>query len=83
MNNINELINNIERIHTTELGYLRIKKNLELSTNDIVEWCKKIITNKQCNILRKGKNWYACIDNITITINAHSFTIITAHKNIL
>ncbi|HRF36049.1 MAG TPA: DUF3781 domain-containing protein, partial [Clostridia bacterium] len=29
---------------------------------------------------RQGKNWYATIDNVKITINAHSYTIITAHK---
>jgi len=46
---------------------MRIINNLELNTDDIVEWCKKTITNKQCKIIRKGKNWYASIDNIIIT----------------
>ncbi len=29
---------------------------------------------------RKGKNWYVDADNCVITVNAYSFTIITAHK---
>ena len=31
-------------------------------------------------IIRKGKNWYVSIDDIIITVNAYSYTIITAHK---
>ncbi|MBQ5549642.1 MAG: DUF3781 domain-containing protein, partial [Bacteroidales bacterium] len=33
-----------------------------------------------CTITRNGKNFYCDIDGIIITVNAHSFTIITAHK---
>ena len=32
----NELLINIDKIHTTELGIARIKHNLELKENDIV-----------------------------------------------
>ena len=32
------------------------------------------------SIIRKGKNWYVSIDDIIITVNAYSYTIITAHK---
>ena len=28
----------------------------------------------------KGKNWYVCIDGCVITVNAGSYTIITAHR---
>jgi len=75
----NELINNMDKIHTTELGVLRIKRNLELQTNDVVNWCKQKI-RKADNIYKKGKNWYVSGKGYTITINAHSYTIITAHK---
>ena len=74
------LIENIDKVHTTELGYIRIKKNLDLSCEDIVLWCKKQIMNKNSEITRKGKNWYVIINDYVITINAHSYTIITAHK---
>ena len=36
--------------------------------------------DKNCNIYKHGKNWYCEIDNIKITINSYSYTIITAHK---
>ena len=76
---MNDLIKNIEKLHTTELGVIRIKKNLSIETDDVVEWCKAKILHPQCTIERKGKNWYASIDRRIITVNAHSYTIITAH----
>ena len=74
------LLNNLEKLHTTELGVKRIKTNLQLDTDDVVEYCKSVILKKGCNIYRKGKNWYCEYDNIRITVNYHSYTIITAHK---
>ena len=73
------LLDNISKVHTTEMGIDRIKKNLKLNTNDVVEFCKNKILDKNCNIYKKGKNWYCEIDNIKITINSYSYTIITAH----
>ena len=75
-----DLINNINKIHTTEMGIDRIKKNLNLDTNDVVEYCKNKLLDKNSNIYKKGKNYYCEIDNIIITINSYSYTIITAHK---
>jgi hypothetical protein len=57
----------------------RIKRNLGLETADVVGWCKLKIEGAD-EIIRKGKKWYARIDNIEITVNAHSYTVITAHK---
>ena len=73
------LLSSIYKIHTTEMGIDRIKKNLKLNTNDVVEFCKNKILDKNCNIYKQGKNWYCEIDNIKITINSCSYTIITAH----
>lgn len=73
------LLDNISKVHTTEMGIDRIKKNLKLNTNDVVEFCKNKILDKNCNIYKQGKNWYCEIDNIIITINSYSYTIITAH----
>lgn len=74
-----KLLDNISKVHTTEMGIDRIKKNLKLNTNDVVEFCKNKILDKNCNIYKQGKNWYCEIDNIKITINSYSYTIITAH----
>jgi hypothetical protein len=58
---------------------LRIKRNLELETKDIVDWCKRK-TKQADNIYKKGKNWYISFGNYIITINANSYTVISAHK---
>lgn len=73
------LIDNIGKIHTTELGIDRIKRNLKLDIDDVAEYCKSKIMDRDCHIYRQGKNWYCEIDNIKLTINAYSYTIITAH----
>ena len=76
----NELLENLDRLHTTELGVIRIKKNLSLNVENVIEWRKEKISLSNAEIIRKGKNWYITIDNCIITISACSYTIITAHK---
>ena len=76
---MNELFKNIEKIHTTELGFVRVRKNLTLTEDDVVSWCKET-TKTADKINKKGKNWYVHKNNIVITVNASSYTIITAHK---
>ena len=76
-----ELLSNLDKIHTTELGMERIKRNLCLNVDDVVGWCKQKIQDKNSSIIRKGKNWYVNINDCEITINAYSYTIITAHKH--
>ena len=75
----NDLIENINKIHSTELGIIRVKRNLELKTNDIINYCKKFII-KADNINKKGKNWYVYKEDCIITINANSYAVITAHR---
>lgn len=75
-----ELLLHIEKIHTTELGVERIKRNLRLETDDAVTWCKGKIKSPEAVITRQGKNWYVEIENCIITVNAYSYTIITAHQ---
>lgn len=74
-----ELLRHLEELHTTELGIGRIKRNLSLDTDDVVAWCKEKINSVSANITRRGKNWYVNVDDLVITVNAHSYTIITAH----
>lgn len=74
------LLTNLEQLHTTEQGTLRIKQNLSLDTDDAVGWCKIKISSPDAIIKRCGKNWYVAIEDCIITINAYSFTIITAHR---
>ncbi len=78
----NELLENIETLHTTPMGVDRIRRNLELSDDvkDVVAWCRQKILDNHADISRQGKNWYVKIDGCIFTVNAFSYTIITAHK---
>lgn len=73
------LLENIEKLHTTEMGIDRIKKNLKIDYEYVVEYCKKKVLDENCYIYKQGKNYYCEIDHIKITINSYSYTIITAH----
>ena len=61
------------------MGIDRIKKNLKIDYEDVVEYCKKKVLDENCYIYKQGKNYYCEIDHIKITINSYSYTIITAH----
>ena len=74
----NDLSANLNKRHTTKLGVKRIKKTMGFDTPDAVEWCKQKVISAD-EIIQNGKNWYVCVDGCVITINAHSYTIITAH----
>lgn len=74
---------NVSQLHTTALGEVRIKRNLSLVTDDVVGWCKeavRIYGADASRVERRGKNWYVSGNDFVLTINAHSHTIITAHK---
>lgn len=73
------MLTRIDELHTTPLGRNRIKRNLSIDT-DPVEWCKAAIASPEAVIERKGKNWYIVYKGNIITVNASSYTIITAHK---
>ena len=71
---------NIEKLHTTVLGEKRIRRNLNLKNEDIIEWCKRAISSlSDDSIVCKGKNWYIYGDWFILTINVYSQTVITAH----
>ena len=74
------LLDNLDKVHTTEMGVDRIKRNIDVDVEDIVEYCINKIKQDNAVIERKGKNYYVTVDGIIITINASSYTIITAHK---
>ena len=73
------LLSNIDKLHTTEIGIDRIKRNLKINTENVVKYCKEKILDNNCNIYKQGKNWYCEVDNIIVTVNSYSYTIITAH----
>ena len=75
------LLDNIDKVNTTEMGIDRIKRNLKIDTTDVVEYCKNKVLDKNCNIYKQGKNWYCEVENIKITINSYNYTRII-HEHI-
>ena len=73
------LLDNISKIHTTEMGIKRIKKNLEID-DDVVKYGIDKIKKENSIVSKKGKNYYVDVDDCIITVNSSSFTIITCHK---
>ena len=65
-----ELISNIHLLHTTELGAERIKTNLGLKTDNVIEWCRNAMLLPDATAEHRGKNWYVYAGECVITINA-------------
>ena len=76
---MNELIQHMDKIHTTPMGVKRIARNLNIADSAVIETCRDII--RRGRLTRRGKNDYVTDGNITLTIHAQALTIITAHKN--
>jgi len=75
------LLKNLNKLHTTELGIIRIKRNLDLDEQtDAVEYCKERINAPNTIIEKIGKNFYATSCTEVITVNASKLSIITAHR---
>ncbi len=77
---IEDFLLNIDNMNVTHEGLIRIKESLNLSIEDIVEFCKKKIKDANCTISREGKNWICITDGIKIIVNACSNTIVTVKK---
>ena len=73
------LLENVDRIHTTEMGVGRIQRNLGIS-EEPVGYCISKLKQENAKVVKEGKNYYVEVDGCRITINSSSFTIITAHK---
>ena len=73
------LLENVDKIHTTEMGIARIQKNLGID-DEPVGYCISKLKKEESQVTKEGKNYYVHVDGCKITINSSSFTIITAHK---
>jgi uncharacterized protein DUF3781 len=81
-----------EGFKNTPLGFVRIRKNLSVTHLSDIEtegYLKEILSSTPLDSIEtKGKNHYfKCVErNAILTVNSHSFTIITAktiNKNLL
>ena len=75
---MNELLLNVDKIHTTAKGLARINKNLEIDSEDAIAWLKSKL-NENTIMFHKGKNWYVSFEECAFTINANTYCVITAH----
>lgn len=69
MSEKDELLLNIEKIHTTKMGAERIRRNLALTAADIADevlYCKQKIQDEKCTVRRRGKNYY-CTANMPVS----------------
>ena len=57
------LLNNIDKIHTTEMGAGRIQKNLGID-DEPVSYCISKIKKEYSKVIKKGKNYYVETDGI-------------------
>ena len=75
-----------EKFRNTTLGFSRIKRNLDIlhfSDAETEAYLKKILLSTPLeDIEAKGKNYYFKYfeSNAILTVNSHSFTIITAKQ---
>lgn len=74
------LLQNINKIHTTELGEERLIRNLGLKNTNPVAFAKKFILKEKTHVYRRGKNFYCELSGVRLTINAITYTIITGHR---
>ncbi len=62
------------------MGAARVRRNLGVDSDNVVEYCRARILSPDSAIERRGKNWYVHRPDCLIVINANSFMIITAHR---
>lgn len=70
----------VTKLHTTTLGEDRIRRNLGLQGDDIINLCRCLVLDDNAVVTRKGKNWYVEVNHVRLTINANINTVITAHR---
>ena len=73
---MNDLIKNIDKVHTIKAGLERVSRVEELKDIDVNAYFREQILNAD-KIERDGENWLAYVGNTIFTINAE-YTIITA-----
>ena len=74
------LLDHIDKLHSTPMGLERVSRNLGCQIQEVTAYCQKLIQDPTCQVWRKGKNVYCRVKEVEITINAHGYTIITAHR---
>lgn len=90
-----ELLSNVDRIHTTKLGVERICKNLKLNDacydnmsdselhNYIANMCKEMLLSDSAEIKKNGKNWYVRASHTDVKSGIAELTINSYNYSII
>lgn len=74
------LVQALKKLHITELGAARIRRNLMLETDDVAQWCADRLRSEPAAVVRRGKNLYVTAGGFEFTLNQKSGTVITVHR---
>ena len=74
------LLANLDKLHTTDFGKVRLQKNLLLREENPVLWAKGLIQRSETKISHKEKNFFLSDSYIVLAIHTSSYTIIIGHK---
>lgn len=80
----NDLLHNIDELHTTELGAGRIRRGFDDykflgEAGQPMDFCRRRIL-QATKVDKQGKNYYIEFADGVMTVHAKSYTIITAKK---
>lgn len=75
-----EFLANLNKLHLSYEGFRRITKNLDLSDNLVIDYCRNKIKDQNCNIYRVDSKWYCEIDDMKIIVNVYSYEILSVKK---
>ncbi len=76
----NKLLENIDKLIISQKDIIKINRNIQLDTNNIIKWCVDKVKLKDSVITKKGKNWHVEVDGFIITIKASNYQIINITK---
>lgn len=78
---MHELQANIDRLNIRKSGEIRVIKNLALTTDDVLDWCKKLILNEKTVFESDRKHWYAYLGNDMLIVLMASYTVASGLRN--
>lgn len=67
-----------DKLHISDAGTARVRRNLKMPDTDLVQWCKETVQQADL-IITQGKYCYVYRQGVVITVRLPAKTIITAH----
>lgn len=77
---LNELLQNLDKIHISKSGEVRIRNDFGLTIDNVLDWCKEKISDQAAIIERIGKSWFVYLGDYMITVDARRYHITGVQK---